>query len=53
MPRLRFAIPLSIDGFVADPSQSLENPLGIGGSTTLGSWTRARSPTPRPSSSAA
>jgi len=29
--RLRLKISMSLDGFVAGPSQSLENPLGIGG----------------------
>lgn len=31
MSRLRFHISVSLDGFVAGPSQSVENPLGIGG----------------------
>ncbi|MGH8310029.1 MAG: dihydrofolate reductase family protein [Steroidobacteraceae bacterium] len=31
MSRLRFRISMSLDGFVAGPSQSLDNPLGIGG----------------------
>src|SRR6478609_4295932 len=31
MSRLRFKISMSLDGFVAGPSQSVENPLGIGG----------------------
>ena len=31
MSRLRFQISMSLDGFVAGPSQSVENPLGIGG----------------------
>src|SRR5216683_1221999 len=31
MSRLRFKISMSLDGFVAGPSQGLENPLGIGG----------------------
>ena len=31
MSRLRFTITLSLDGFVAGPDQSVENPLGIGG----------------------
>ena len=31
MPRLRFKISISLDGFVAGPSQSVEHPLGIGG----------------------
>lgn len=32
MSKLRFKISMSLDGFVAGPSQSVENPLGIGGS---------------------
>ena len=31
MSKLRFRISMSLDGFVAGPSQSVENPLGIGG----------------------
>jgi dihydrofolate reductase len=31
MSKLRFNISMSLDGFVAGPSQSVENPLGIGG----------------------
>jgi dihydrofolate reductase len=31
MSRLRFNIAMSLDGFVAGPDQSVENPLGIGG----------------------
>ena len=31
MPRLRFKISMSLDGFVAGPCQSVDNPLGIGG----------------------
>lgn len=31
MSRLRFKISMSLDGFVAGPHQSVENPLGIGG----------------------
>ena len=31
MPKLRFRISMSLDGFVAGPDQSVENPLGIGG----------------------
>jgi dihydrofolate reductase len=31
MPSLRFRISVSLDGFVAGPRQSVENPLGIGG----------------------
>jgi dihydrofolate reductase len=29
--KLRFTISMSLDGFVAGPSQSVDNPLGIGG----------------------
>ena len=31
MSRLRFRISMSLDGFVAGPNQSVDNPLGIGG----------------------
>ena len=31
MSRLRFRISMSLDGFVAGPDQSVENPLGVGG----------------------
>ena len=31
MSLLRFKISMSLDGFVAGPDQSVENPLGIGG----------------------
>ena len=31
MSKLRFRISMSLDGFVAGPGQSVENPLGIGG----------------------
>jgi len=31
LPKLRFRISMSVDGFVAGPNQSVENPLGIGG----------------------
>ena len=31
MSRLRFKISMSLDGFVAGPGQSVENPLGLGG----------------------
>ena len=31
MQRLRFRISVSLDGYVAGPEQSVENPLGIGG----------------------
>lgn len=35
MSKLRFKISMSLDGFVAGPSQSVENPLGIGGGARL------------------
>jgi dihydrofolate reductase len=35
--KLRFRISMSLDGFVAGPDQSVENPLGIGG-TRLHEW---------------
>jgi dihydrofolate reductase len=35
--RLRFKISMSLDGFVAGPNQSVDNPLGIGG-TRLHVW---------------
>jgi hypothetical protein len=31
MSKLRFRISMSLDGFMAGPSQSVNNPLGIGG----------------------
>jgi dihydrofolate reductase len=31
MSKLRFQISMSLDGFVAGPDQSVENPLGVGG----------------------
>ncbi len=31
MSKLRFKIAMSLDGFVAGPNQSVENPLGVGG----------------------
>jgi dihydrofolate reductase len=31
MSKLRFRISMSLDGFIAGPSQSVDNPLGIGG----------------------
>src|ERR1700733_2965204 len=31
MSKLRLKISMSLDGFVAGPSQSVDNPLGIGG----------------------
>jgi dihydrofolate reductase len=47
MGRVRFGISVSLDGFVAGPEQSLENPLGIGGEdlhdwiVRLETWRRA------------
>ena len=37
MAKLRFNITMSLDGYVAGPGQSLENPLGVGGSA-LHEW---------------
>ena len=37
MSKLRFRISMSLDGFVAGPRQSVDNPLGIGG-TRLHEW---------------
>ena len=37
MTRLRFRIAMSLDGYTAGPEQSVENPLGIGG-TRLHEW---------------
>lgn len=37
MSRLQFRISMSLDGFIAGPAQSVENPLGIGG-TRLHEW---------------
>ena len=37
MSKLRFTISMSLDGFVAGPHQSVDNPLGIGG-TRLHQW---------------
>ena len=31
MSKLRLKISMSLDGFVAGPEQSVDNPLGIGG----------------------
>ena len=31
MPKLRFQISMSLDGFIAGPNQSVKDPLGIGG----------------------
>jgi dihydrofolate reductase len=47
MSRLRYSTSISLDGFVAGPDQSLENPLGIGGmqlhewAFELDAWRRA------------
>lgn len=47
MSKLRFRISTSLDGFVAGPNQSLQNPLGIGGErlhewvVALEAWRRA------------
>lgn len=47
MPKLRFRISMSLDGFVAGPQQSVKHPLGIGGEnlhewvTTLKAWRAA------------
>lgn len=44
MSKLRFKISMSLDGFVAGPNQSVENPLGVGGErlhqwlTILAAW---------------
>ena len=37
MSKLRFKISMSLDGFVAGPRQSVDNPLGVGG-TRLHEW---------------
>jgi dihydrofolate reductase len=37
MPELKFTMSMSVDGYVAGPNQSLENPLGEGG-TALHEW---------------
>ena len=31
MPQVRIDISMSLDGYVAGPNQSLDNPLGVGG----------------------
>jgi len=31
MPKLRFHIAISLDGYTSGPDQSVDNPLGIGG----------------------
>ncbi len=35
MSKLRFKISMSLDGFIAGPGQSVENPLGIGSGERL------------------
>lgn len=37
MPKVRFRLSMSLDGFVAGPRQSVEHPLGVGG-TRLHEW---------------
>jgi len=37
MSKLRLTISMSLDGYVAGPDQSVENPLGVGG-TRLHEW---------------
>ena len=37
MPKLRFRISVSLDGFVAGPNQSIKEPLGVGGES-LHEW---------------
>jgi dihydrofolate reductase len=37
VPKLKFSIKMSVDGYVAGPNQSLENPLGEGG-TKVHEW---------------
>jgi dihydrofolate reductase len=36
VPKLRFRISISLDGYVAGPNQSLKNPLGVGGENLHG-----------------
>ncbi len=31
MSKLRFTISMSLDGFIAGPNQSVDHPLGMGG----------------------
>lgn len=40
MNRLRYSVSMSLDGFVAGPDQSVDNPLGVGG-LLLHDWMRA------------
>ncbi len=44
MPKLRFNITMSLDGYVAGPGQSVENPLGEGGMVLHGWAFATRSP---------
>ena len=46
MAKLRFNITMSLDGYVAGPGQSLENPLGDGGAG-LHEWAFATRTLPR------
>ena len=46
MARLRLSITMSLDGYVAGPNQSVENPLGEGG-TALHEWVFAVADVPR------
>jgi dihydrofolate reductase len=39
MQRLRYSVSISLDGFVAGPGQSVDNPLGVGG-LLLHEWMR-------------
>lgn len=47
MSKVRFSISISLDGFVAGPNQSVQNPLGVGGEglhtwvTALAAWREA------------
>jgi hypothetical protein len=44
MAKLRFNITMSLDGYVAGPGQSVENPLGEGGMVLHGWAFATRSP---------
>jgi hypothetical protein len=39
MTRLQYSVSISLDGFVAGPDQSVDNPLGVGGQL-LHEWMR-------------
>jgi len=41
MSKLQYSVSISLDGFVAGPDQSLDNPLGVGGQL-LHEWMRER-----------